>query len=115
MLETDFPIELCIYRKPNDYQLFLILEQIDSFMTMILVFFHFLRDLPFSGIGLAQKFVRVFHLTQKPERTFWPTQYIRLYVAILTNSHVLVALKVCYVKSVKDNSFIGGNTLWFLS
>ena len=31
-------------------------------------------------IALAKKFVRVFpyHLMEKPERTFWPTQYIRL-------------------------------------
>lgn len=71
MLETDFPIELCIYRKPNDYPLFLILEQIYSFMTMILVFFHFLRDLPSSSIGLAQKFVWVFNILPKnPNKLF---------------------------------------------
>ena len=29
------------------------------------------------SIGLAKKFIRIFpqHLTEKPKRTFWPTQY----------------------------------------
>ena len=31
-----------------------------------------------SSIGLAKKFVqeRLYHLTDKPEQRFWPTQYL---------------------------------------
>lgn len=33
-------------------------------------------------IGLAKKFIQVFHVREKPEPTFWPTQYIMPKIAL---------------------------------
>lgn len=29
-----------------------------------------------TNIKLAKKFIQIFHVTEKPERPFWPTQYL---------------------------------------